>query len=404
MTDLGSVAAIVGMGDAYADKENRKDPLQLASEAAWAAIRDAGIDKKDIQVVLTGRPPWADLRPQWSNIIAAYLQLPVIFTSEVAMHGTGANAMLGLAAMLLKAGRADHILCLEADASPLFVDAVAIGAEVDADPQFERPHGPTIPSLYAQSACRYMHEFGVSEADFAEVAVQHQEWGRQHPKAAKRKYGSISVEQVLESPYVASPLRRWMCATWGPGGTAGAFVLTHAERARDAARPIYLRGFGSCAIHEYLTEKMALRDSPFDLGPLPTLTHTAALEVGRQAYEMAGMGPQDMDLVQLSGNFSHTVLMQLEDLGFADKGKAMDLVRSGRMLPGGDLPVDTNGGFLSFGQPGMSCITDALVENVRQLRGDALGPQVPDARTALFYAQGGMFACHSSTILSTEPA
>jgi acetyl-CoA acetyltransferase len=253
-----------------------------------------------------------------------------------------------------------------------------------------------------------MHEFGVTEEDFAEVAVQRQEWAVHHPKAAKRRHGLITVDDVMRSPYISTPLRRWMCATWGPGGTAGAFVVTSAERARragPAARPLYIRGFGTCTTHEYLCERINLRRSTVPLGPLPAITTTGAAHAAREAYAMADMTPADMQMAQLAGNFSHTVLVQLEDLGFAPKGRAMDLVRSGRMRPGGDFPVDTNGGWMGFGQPGISVAADSLVETVRQLRGEPLGLKAANApKRAMAYSAGGMLACHSALILATEAA
>src|SRR5690606_20481835 len=111
-----------------------------------------------------------------------------------------------------------------------------------------------------------------------------------------------------------------------------------------------IRGFGSATTHEYLTERMALRTCKFpNMGALPNLTHTSAREASRQAYTMADMTPSDMDMAQISANFSHMALILMEDIGFAEKGKGMDLYRSGRTAPGGDLPTDTNGGWLSFG-------------------------------------------------------
>jgi len=399
---LGNAAAIIGFGDAYADKDNKRDPLQLATEATAIALADADIKKTDVDTLFTGRAPWSDCRPQWNNIFASHLQMPVKLSTEVTFHGAGVNAMLGMAVEKIATGQADYVLCVQSDATPLFVDTVAMGAATDADPQFEYPYGPTIPALYAQWACRYMHEFGVTEEDLAMVAVQHQDWGIHHPKAAKRRFGKIDIETVMNSPYIAAPLRRWMCATWGPGGTAGAFIVASAEKAASARAPIYINGYGSYSTHEYLVERMALRNAPASLGALPNLTTTGLTEAAAQAYAMADMRPGDMDMVQLSGNFAHTVLMELEDLGFAEKGKAMDLVRSGAMEPGGSLPVDTNGGWLSFGQPGISCTVDSIVEAVRQLRGDAMGLGVPDAERAIVYGGGGMLACHAVSILSNK--
>ena len=146
------LAAIIGMGDAYASLENRKDPMQLAVEATNGALADAGITKHQVDAVFTGRSPWADKRSQWSNIFISHMQMPVTLTSELTMHGAGLNATVAVASQMIAAGRADYVVCLQSDATELFVDAVAMGAEADADPQFEVPYGPIIPALYGQAA------------------------------------------------------------------------------------------------------------------------------------------------------------------------------------------------------------------------------------------------------------
>lgn len=397
------VAAIVGMGDAYVNRDNRKDPMQLAVEAAHAALKDAGIGKNQIDAVFTGRSPWADKRSQWSNIFISHMQMPVTINSEITMHGAGLTVSVGMAAQMIAAGKAEYVLCLQSDATELFVDAVAMGAEADADPQFEIPYGPTIPSLYAQAACRYMHEFGVTEEDFAHVAISNQKWGVRHPHAAKARFGEIDVEKVLASPYVSSPLRRWMCSTWG-GGTGGALVVTSPENARNFADPVHVLGYGSASTHEYLGDRMNLRRSRFEsLGPLPNITWTATGEAARQAFQQAGIGRDDIDMAQISVNFAHMGPMILEDLGFAAKGHGVRLYREGRTGSDGDLPLDTNGGWLSFGQPGISCNMDTYIEAIRQLRGIALGA-APAKRpeTVLVQGSGGMLAAGAVAILSNR--
>lgn len=397
------VAAIIGLGDAYASLSNRKDPMQLAVEATNAALRDAGITKHQVDAVFTGRSPWADKRSQWSNIFISHMQMPVTLTSEITMHGAGLNATLAVAAQMIGAGQADYVLCLQSDATELFVDAVAMGAEADADPQFEVPYGPTIPSLYAQAACRYLHEYGLTEADLAQVAVANQVWGVGHPHAAKGRLGPVDAARVLASPYVSSPIRRWMCSTWG-GGTGGALVVTSVERAKAARDPVWLLGYGSAATHEYLGDRMNMAACRYEsLGPMPNLTRTGTAEAARRAFGMAGLGRDDIDMLQLSVNFAHMAPIILEDLGFAERGRGLDLYRAGRTLPGGDLPTDTNGGWLSFGQPGISCNMDSFVEAVRQLRGTALG-LAPARRpeTVLVQGSGGMLAAGSVAILSTR--
>jgi acetyl-CoA acetyltransferase len=291
---------------------------------------------------------------------------------------------------------------MQADATELFVDAVAMGAESDADPQFEVPYGPTIPSLYAQAACRYFHDFGITEEDLADVAIANQRWGARHPHAAKAKFGEIDRAKVLASPYVSTPLRRWMCSTWG-GGTGGALVVTSVENAKAARDPVYVLGYGSATTHEYLGDRMNMKSCRWPaLGAFPNLTYTATAEASRQAYAMSGLSPRDIDMLQMSVNFAHMGPIILEDLGFAKKGRGIDVYREGRTAVDGDLPTDTNGGWLSFGQPGISCNMDSYVEAVRQLRGHALGlAPKKRPRTVLVQGSGGMLAAGSVTILAS---
>ena len=395
------VAAIIGMGDAYANMRNRKDPLQLAAEATHAALADAGIRKDQVDAVFTGRSPWADKRSQWSNIFISHMQMPVTITSEITMHGSGLTASVHVAAQMIAAGRADYVLCLQSDATELFVDAVAMGAEADADPQFEIPYGPTIPALYGQAACRYLHEFNLREEDLALVVIANQRWGAKHPHAAKAKFGEVALEKIMASPYVASPLRRWMCSTWG-GGTGGALIVTSVGKAKNAKDPVYVMGYGSATTHEYLTDRMNMRSFRYpSLGQMPNLTTTATAEAARQAFTTSGLTHSDIDMVQMSVNFAHMGPIIMEDLGFAKKGYGIDIYREGRTGFEGDLPTDTNGGWLSFGQPGISCNMDTYIEAIRQLRGRALGA-TPSKRpnTVLVQGAGGMISAGAVTLLS----
>ncbi|MCY1217604.1 hypothetical protein D9M72_295230 [compost metagenome] len=224
-----------------------------------------------------------------------------------------------------------------------------------------------------------------------------------HPHAAKARFGEIDRETVLASPYVATPLRRWMCSTWG-GGTGGALVVTSPERAKTARNPVYLMGYGSATTHEYLGDRMNMRSCRFpELGAMPNLTYTATAAAAGQAYAMSGLSPADIDMAQISVNFAHMGPIVMEDLGFAKKGRGIDVYREGRTGVDGDLPTDTNGGWLSFGQPGISCNMDSMVEAVRQLRGEALGlAPARRPKTVLVQGAGGMLAAGSVLLLSSS--
>jgi acetyl-CoA acetyltransferase len=182
-------------------------------------------------------------------------------------------------------------------------------------------------------------------------------------------------------------------------------IVTTAEEAEAMTdHPIYILGSGECETHEYLTDRLALRSSRLDLGSLPNITTTGCKIAAEIAFRVAGIGRDEIDIVQTASNFAHIELIALAELGFAEKAEVGEFVMSGATDIGGSLPTNTNGGWLSFGQPGVSCVMDSVVEAIRQLRGQALGKQVEDVKTALVQAVGGMTACNSVTILSTERA
>ena len=401
--ELRAKAAIVGFGDSYCAKTERKTALRLAAEAMRAALLDANLDKHKIDGVLTGRAPASDRRQQWNNIFSAYVKLNPTYSSEISIHAAGMNSMLKHAAMAVTSGVAEYVLCVGADLDAHVIDKIQTVPEIDADPEFELPYGTIIPSLYALVARRLMHEYGITEEHMSAVAVQCQNWAVHHPYATKGPKGPITIEQVMASPIICSPLRLWHCAIWGPAGTGGALIVTTAENARAMTKnPIYILGSGECETHEYITDRLALRQSRLDLGTLPNITTTGCKIAGELAFEMAGIGRDEIDIVQTASNFAHIELIALSELGFASKREVGDFVMSGATDIGGHLPTNTNGGWLSFGQPGVSCVMDSIVEAMRQLRGQALGKQVENVTTALVQAVGGMTACNSVTILSKQ--
>jgi acetyl-CoA acetyltransferase len=399
---LSGTAAIVGYGDAYADPNAAASPIALAAEATVKALADAGLHRDNVDGLFTGRTPFGDYRPQWNNIFAAHMKIMPRHSSEITVHGSGVNSMIKHAMLSVATGAADTVLCVQSDGGMAYTDLKADIPNVDADPRFELPYGPTMASFYAMFARRYMHEYGVTELQLAQTAVSHQNWAMHHPYAERNYLGKLTVEQVLESPTIAAPLRRFMCAPWRRAGTAGAFIVTTAERAAALqAKPIYIQGVGEMSTNEYVIDRMSLRGSHPFLGELPNLTTTSAVDAGRQAYEMSGLGPNDIDLVESGSNFPHMSQMVLEDLGFCAKGEAAAFLADGHGDPGGSLPYNTNGGYLSFGQAGISCVVDSIMELIRQLRGEALGLQVEKAAVGLVHGMGGPLSCHSTAILST---
>jgi acetyl-CoA acetyltransferase len=401
--DLRGAAAIVGFGDVYCTQNEAKSPLHLAGLAVRAALKDAGLEKDDIDGVLTGREPSGDERPQWQNILCGYLKMTPRYSTQVTIHAAGMNSMIKHAAMAVNSGIAKYVLCVGCD-SISFLNARVQIAGIDTDPEFEQPYEPVIPAIYAQMACRLMHEQGMTERHLAAVSVACQKWAVHHPYAAKGDKGLVTIEDVLESRVIASPLTLWMCATFGPPGAAGAVIVTSAENARKMSKkPIYVLGAGECVTHDYLTDRLGLRSSPLPFGKLPSITSTGCRIAAKLAYDMAGLSPSDIDVVQTPSNFAHSALLSLWECGFANStADAGELLLSGDTDYGGRLPTNTNGGWISFGQCGIACVMDGVMETVRQLRQETLGRRVDSPEIGLAHALGGMQACHSVTILSTS--
>jgi acetyl-CoA acetyltransferase len=253
---------------------------------------------------------------------------------------------------------------------------------------YEEPYEPRFPvSMYALAAARYMHEFKVPHERLAEVAVAARDWAKLNPAAFARD--DLTVEDVLSSRVVSAPLTVLDCCLVTDGG--GAVLLTAADRARALPKqPAYLLGCAEANWHR-------------DISQMPDLTVTAASESGPRAFEMAGLGPEDVDVAQLYDAFTINPILFLEDLGFCPKGEGGDFVADGRIAPGGTLPVNTNGGGLSYCHPGMYGIFQ-IVEAVRQLRGEAGERQVEGAEVALVNGNGGVLSSQTTALLGTEAA
>ena len=251
---------------------------------------------------------------------------------------------------------------------------------------YEAPYKPRYPvSAYALAASRHMHEYGTTREQLAEVAVAAREWAKLNPKAFVRD--DLSVEDVIASRMVSSPLSILDCCLVTDGG--GAALVTSAERARDLAKaPAYLLGAGEAHWHRNISQ-------------MPDLTASAAAESGPRAYEMARLGPEDMDVVMLYDAFTINTVLFLEDLGFCEKGEGGPFVSGGRISPGGELAVNTNGGGLSYNHPGMYGLL-LLVEAVRQLRGECGERQVADTNVALVHGNGGVLSSQVTAILGSE--
>lgn len=251
---------------------------------------------------------------------------------------------------------------------------------------FETRAGLPAPlGAYALIAARHMHEYGTTSEQLAEVAVAARMWARRNPAAWSRD--PLTVEDVLASRMVSDPLRRHDCCLVTDGG--GVVVLTTKERARDAAkRPIRVLGAAESHTH-------------WNMSQMPDLTVSAGAVSGPRAFEMAGIKPADVDVLQPYDSFTITVLMALEDLGFCMKGEGGAFVQSGVLRPDGALPSMTSGGGLSYCHPGALGML-LLIEAVRQLRGEAGERQVADARIAVAHGVGGYMSTAGTVVMAHD--
>ncbi len=248
---------------------------------------------------------------------------------------------------------------------------------------YETPFRPFLPaSAYAMAAHRHMHEFGTTREQMAEVAVAAREWALLNPVAWEKK--PLSIADVLNARPISDPFTvRDICLVTDGGG---AIVMVSADRARAmGAKAAYVLGCGQSITHASITS-------------MPNLTHTGAIQSGAQAYKMAGMKASDMRMAQLYDAFTINTILFLEDLGFCPKGEGGRFVSRGHIGPKGGLPVNTNGGGLSYCHPGMYGLF-LLIEAVRQLRGSRGAGQVPNADTAIVHGNGGVLSAQATVIL-----
>ncbi len=403
-SNLGSSAAIVGIGRRITRRgdDTILSSLQLGALAARDAIEQAGIKRGQIGAFFTARCPASYRTLQYNQSLLNELNIAPICNSEITAHGAGALGTLQFAIMALNSGMVDYALCVTNEASGAWMarEHVARNAAGESNLQFEAPYGPTTPSLYAQVACRYMHEYGITSEMMAKVCVENRLWALDHPHAAMRDRGPLTIEQVVSSRMIASPLHLFDCAVNYPGGIGTGIVLTRADIAKsDHENPTWIAGFGQMTTHEWITERMSVTN----VGPIgdePCLTVTGAGEAAKQAYAMSGLTPKDMQMAQTSAPFSFVHLMMLEELGFCKKGEGGAFVESGAINYDGGLPFNTNGGYLSFGQAAQGLYN--LQETIDQMWGRAEGRQVPGVEVGLVHGHGGVLAAHSVVIVSKE--
>lgn len=380
------VARIVAAAEASSIGAQPRSGLQLQVEAVRSVCAEAGVPPSAIDGVLVSSS--ADLRPGRMPALelAGALGLSPTFIDTTLCGGAAPVIQVARAALAIEQG-----LCTMA--------VVAYGSAQASRRQRKRAGWPSASSaladqmmtatgwrnpisVHALIAARHMHEYGTTSRDLANVAVSQREWARLNPAAHRRD--ELSVEDVLESPVVSWPLHVLDCCLVTDGG--GAVLLCRREDVAQHQPSVQLLAYDELHTHHNLLT-------------LDSLTTSGAVQTGPRALAMAGLGVDDVDQVQLYDAFTDMPIVLLEDLGFCSKGDGGKLIASGRTRPGGDLPMNTQGGGLSHCHPGMYGIF-LVVEAITQLLGAAGERQQDGVEHVLCHGVGGgSFGSHATVVL-----
>lgn len=379
---LRGSAAIVGVGTAGIGQAPGFTHLELLAQASARALAEAGLTFKDVDGLFTAT--LVNFFPTLT--IGEYLGIRPKVTDGTNVGGSSFVDHVISATMALNAGLCDvALICYGSNVR----SGSGKHTTMADQPPYEAPYEPRMPiTAYALAAARHMHQYGTTRRQLAEVAVSARQWAQLNPEASER--GPLSIDEVLAARMICDPLSLRDCCMVSDG--AGAVVMVRAERARDLKqKPVYFLGGAAAQWHRQISA-------------MPDLTVSAAAESGPRAFAMARLKPEDVDVVQLYDAFTINVLLFLEDLGFCKKGEGGAFVSNGGIAPGGRLPVNTNGGGLSYCHPGMYGIF-LLVEAARQLRGQAeAARQVAGAEIALCHGNGGTLSSQVTAIFGTQAA
>jgi acetyl-CoA acetyltransferase len=373
-------AAIVGVAESDLGAVAKEmSPIDLMAQGTQRALADCGLHLRDVDglICATTQSRTSGLAlSEYLGISPAFIDTTILGGSSFMFHVAHAQAALQLG------------LCK--------VAVIAYGstqrtvgrrqASVREYNPYETPFRPFLPATaYALAASRHMHQYGTTREQLAAVAVAAREWAVLNPAAWEKK--PLTIDEVLSARMVSYPLTVRDCCLITDGG--GAVIMTTAERARSLKQPpVYVLGCGQAITHA-------------NISSMPDLTVTGALQSGRAASEMARLSPGDIDVVELYDAFTINTILFLEDLGFCPKGEGGRFVCDGRIAPGGGLPVNTNGGGLSYCHPGMYGLF-LLIEAARQLRREAGARQIADCETAIAHGNGGVLSSQSTVILGTD--
>ncbi|MFO1117028.1 MAG: thiolase domain-containing protein [Beijerinckiaceae bacterium] len=385
---IRGAACIAGIYEHPTRHAPDKSLAQLHAEVAKGALADAGLSKDDVDGYFCA----GDAPGMGPISMVDYLGLKVRHVDSTDVGGSSYLLHVSHAAQAIAMGKCNVALITLAGKPRSEGMATGTAPRIVApgvpDAQFEQPYFPTIANMYAMVAMRHMHEFGTTAEQLAWIKVAASHHAQHNPHALLRNV--VTVEEVVNSPLVADPLHRLDCCVITDGG--GAMIVTRPEIAKSLKKPVIgVRGAGEAPKH---TD-----------GGRVDLSYCGVRFSGRDAFAEAGVKPADIKYASIYDSFTITVLMQIEDLGFCEKGQGGRFVSDGNLIAGvGKLPFNTDGGGLCSNHPANRGGLTKVLEAVRQLRGEAHpAVQVKNCDLAVASGTGGSLGTrHGAATLVLE--
>ncbi len=387
---LRGVAAVVGVAELAPQRySGGESNLELLSRVALDAIEDAGVHRREVDGLIVH--PIGGLPGFVPATVAEFIGLQPSFAESVDLGGATGAGMVWRAAAAIQAGLCTSCLCLTGTRRRRPSARVAGHAEDtrrsrsimpsrDRSPaaEFDMPYGMVGANVgYAMLAMRYAHEYGLRAEQRAKVAVDQRRNANANPNAIFRDQ-PLTVADVLASDVICEPLH--MLEIVMPAAGAAALLVTSGDRAADARqRPAWLLGAGESVTHSSLAQA-------------PALDASGVGRAARAAFAQAGVRPSEIGLASLYDCYTIMVLLTLEEAGFCPRGEAGSFVESRDLTWAGDFPLNTHGGQLSFGQPGMAGGMSHVTEAVRQIQGRGGARQVVGLELAYAHGNGGIIA------------
>ncbi|MBI4775632.1 MAG: thiolase family protein [Deltaproteobacteria bacterium] len=370
--------AVIGIGMTKFGKHPELSLKDLAREAGWAAIRDAGVDPRNIEVIYCGNSVEGLLSGQ-EDVRGQVVMREMGLAGKAVINTPNAcaSSSTSFREAWLAVASGVYDIALAVGFEKLYIDDTAKTTRALAsctDVMTEGNMGVFFPGMYAMEAKRYMHDTGCTREHLAKVAVKNHRNGCLNPHAQIRH--EVTIEEVLNSKLIADPLTLYMCSPIGDGGAA-AILCAGDIAAQYRSDPVFIASSGMSS--------GAYQDLAIDR-PSPTAVQMAAQE----AYEIAGIGPEDIDLAELHDAFSPAELIYFEELGFCPHGEAPRYLDEGRTEIGGAMPINTSGGLECKGHPVGATGLAMIHEVVTQLRGHAGPRQVRGPKVGLVQNGGGL--------------